>query len=374
MRSLCAWTAFFLALSLSAGTPLGADDGPRIYGSGPGAGRDDVRSGGSFRGGQSGGRHFGHHHRGSGFHYHASSAFIPASPNGFSFFFGPFAVGGWSHPYGANWYGGNWGSFGPSVWHFQPGGVQPFIENAPPLQEWMNEADEAWNAPLSDLPVEELPRRYVKPSSTAAQLRAIRLQHEGDLQMRNLQFTTAANRYGDAIAAAPDLAEPYFHLAVAEAARGNFREAVLQLKFGLQLDPTWPSSGESLDELIGEQNLLAKTQVKQRVLDWVQEDIRDPDRLFLMGALLHIDNDTGNAAQLLETAARLGGKKDYLAAFLDADATQAVAVPAANVDQPQQGGVLPPPPPAPNEPIPAAPTPPAPSASEPVLPPPPVLN
>ena len=373
MRFTRAWTAFLLALSLSIVTQSGADDGPRIYGSGrvPGAGRDDGRSGGSYHGGHPGGRHYGHGHRGAGYHYHASSVIFPPTTTsyGFSFFVSPFAVGTFHHPYGAYV-----APIGASVWHYQPGGVQPFIENAPPLQEWMNEADDAWNAPLSDLPVEELPRRYVKPSSTEAQLRAIRLQHEGDLQMRNLQFTTAANRYADAIAAAPDVAEPYFHLAVAEAARGNFREAVLQLKFGLQLDPSWPGSGESLDELIGEQNLLAKTQVKQRVLDWVQEDIRDPDRLFLMGALLHIDNDTENAASLLETAARLGGKKDYLAAFLDADATQAVAVPAANADQPPHGGVLPPPPPAPDEAIPATPTPPAPRATEPVLPPPPVLN
>ncbi len=352
-------------------TSLAAHAQDRVYGSGN-RGWHGQRGGGHDHSGHDhyGHDHYGHHHHG-GRHYHSSSFFVApyAYPYGYSAYFGPYDFGAYgAYPYGAYGY-----PVGPNVGYYQPGSVQPFIENAPPLQEWMNEADEAWNAPLSDLPVENLPRRYVKPSSTEAQLRAIRLQHEGDLQLRNLQFTTAVRRYTDAIAAAPDLAEPYFHLAVAEAARGDFRTAVLQLKYGLQLDPDWPSSGESLEELLGEQNLLAKTQIKQRVVDWAQADVRDPDRLFLLGALLHIDNDAERAQILFETAARLAGKKEYLAAFLDADPAQAVAVPRES--EPAQGGVIPPPPPAPaDEAPPATPAAPALRSSEPVLPPPPVLN
>jgi hypothetical protein len=325
--------------------------------------RDWGHSGGSYRGGGHH-HHHDHHHGGGGRHYHSSSFFV-LPPYGYGYSgYDPFDYGPYGYPYGG---GGYSFPFAPPVYYYQPGGVQPFVENAPPLQEWLDEADARWNAPLDDLPVEELPRRYIKPSSTEAQLRAIRLQHEGDLQLRNLQFTMAVRRYSDAIATAPDVTDPYFHLAIAETGRGNYREALLQLKYGLQLNPKWPSSGETLDQLLGEDNLLAKTQIKQRVLDWVQEDIRDPDRLFLMGALLHIDNDVERGAVLLETAARLGGMKDYLATFLDADAPQAVAPQGADV-------VVPPPPPAPDEPADAGPAAAVPRAAEPVLPPPPVLN
>lgn len=341
--------------------------------------RGGPHSDGRYHGG---GRHHhhdhdhGHHHHGGGYHYHSGSVFLPpygfGDPYGYSAYFGPFDYGAYDfHPYGINDY-----PFGPQVFFYQPGGVQPFMANPPPLQEWLDESEAQWNAPLDELPVEEFPRRYVKPSSTEAQLRAVRLQHEGDLQLRNLQFTTAVRRYEDAIAAAPDVTDPYFHLAIAETGRGNYREAVLQLKYGLQLNPQWPSRGETLDELLGEGNLLAKTQIKQRVLDWVQEDIRDPDRLFLMGALLHIDNDAERGAVLLETAARLGGMKDYLAAFLDAEAPQAAA-PGRDGAVATPGDVIvppPPPSPSPDEPAHAGPAAAAPRAAEPVLPPPPVLN
>ena len=90
---------------------------------------------------------------------------------------------------------------------------------------------------------------------------------------------------------AQDRAEPYFRLGLAKAAISRFDDAVLNLKLGLQLDNDLPQTGPQLVDLFGEHNLLPKTQFMHRLLTWVREDIRDPDRLFLLGVVLHMDND-----------------------------------------------------------------------------------
>lgn len=223
------------------------------------------------------------------------------------------------------------------------------LEHQAAMQDFLQQERGVWDSPLESLPVEELPRRFIKPSSDAAKLRSIRVQHEGDLHFRALDYSAAARDYQRSLAAAQDRPEPYFRLGLTDAARGNFRNAVLQLKLGLQLAPRWPHEGERFDDLIGEQNLMAKTLIKQRVVDWVQEDIRDPDRLFLLGVLLHIDGDAERAAILFETAARLGGMKQHLHAFLNPAPGGELAGPPDDRGRP--GGVpQPEPPPRPEPP------------------------
>jgi hypothetical protein len=236
------------------------------------------------------------------------------------------------------WYGGAAFVYvPPTVFQGQPASFQPLATGSPQFQEWIDENRRAWHDPLETFPIEQLPRRFIKPSSTEARLQSMRLQHLGDLSLKNLQYGTAAGKYEQAIAAAPDRADPYFRLGIAEAARSRFDVAVRQFKLGLQLDTTWASTGATLDELLGAGKLLPKTEIKQRIVDWTWEDIRDPDRLFLLGVIQHLDGDAESARVLFETAARLGGMKEHLAAFLRTG--QVAANPAA-----QPTAVEPPPP------------------------------
>jgi hypothetical protein len=254
---------------------------------------------------------------------------------------GGFGCGGYFFSPGSFWYAPPvYGAFvyvPPTLFLGQPGALQPLATGSSQFQEWIDENRRAWQDPLEAFPIEQLPRRFIKPSSTEARLQSIRLQHLGDLSLKNLQYGTAAGKYEQAIAAAPDRADPYFRLGIAEAARSRFDAAVRQFKLGLQLDPAWASTGATLDELLGDGKLLPKTEIKQRIVDWTWEDIRDPDRLFLLGVIQHFDGDAESAHVLFETAARLGGMKEHLSAFLRTG--QVAANPAA-----QPTAVEPPPP------------------------------
>jgi tetratricopeptide (TPR) repeat protein len=243
----------------------------------------------------------------------------PGGSNGGGYYFR--AGSAWYLPYDS--YGAliDYGALYPAppvLVPYQPEIYQPFPAGDPQLQQLIDEQRGAVDEPAVTFPVEELPKRFVQPSTPAAKLRSVRLEHEGDLQLQDLQFAVAARRYREALAAAEDRPEPYFRLAFAEAALGDFSEAVRLYKLGLQLDPAWPDHGESLNDLLGQQNLLGKTQVKQRVAEWTSGNVRDPDRLFLLGVLLHKDETADKARILFETAALLSGGKPYLTAFLDA--------------------------------------------------------
>lgn len=236
-------------------------------------------------------------------HYYAGSAFCGP------YLYPPVYYGGYDYGYA----GSGYASPMPLINSIQP---QIPADHQAVLQEWMQDNHRQWKSPLETMPVEQLPRRFIKPSTAAAKANSIRLQHAGDLQFEQLDFSNAVSNYQDAVLAAQDRSEPYFRLALAKAAINRFEEAAQNFKLGLQLDGDWPQTGPQLIDLFGEHNLLPITQLKHQVLNWVQEDIRDPDRLFVLGVVLHMDNDAERAAEIFETAARLGGMKQYLHAFL----------------------------------------------------------
>ncbi|REJ93894.1 MAG: hypothetical protein DWQ34_09495 [Planctomycetota bacterium] len=286
---------------------------------------------------------------GGGFLWGAGYRYDPLiTPSGFGYYSAPNIPPAY-YGYGA------YGVYGPAI-DAPPGfsdlrePLQPALPGRQQMQEWLQEDREAWEAPLETLPVEELPKRFLRPSSDEAKRKSIRRQHEGDLQLAALQYTVAARRYRDAVGTAPDRAAPYFRLGIAETGRGEFDEAARNFKLGLQLDPDWPADPEQLSALLGEHNLLAKAQFTQRLLDWVKLDIRDPDRLFLLGVILYIDDDAERALEVFETAARLGGMKEYLAAFLMQTDTEVVAAPEE--ENATGDGVFVPPPPTPDTTLP----------------------
>ncbi len=154
------------------------------------------------------------------------------------------------------------------------------------------------------------------PSTPEATMRSVRAERRGDEWFRQQQYSQAHERYEHAISLAEDRPEPWFRKAFALAALGHFYPAARTIQRGLEVDPDWPSKGESLDSLFGPDNVLAKTALLHRVSSWVRADVRDPERLFLMGVLLHFDNQRDKSPVFFDAALRLAGHGDHLMAFL----------------------------------------------------------
>lgn len=190
-------------------------------------------------------------------------------------------------------------------------------------------------------PDEETVIRPVSGSSRIGKERSKQLQAEGDRWLHEGQHVKAYLRYLEAQREAEDRGEIYFRQAFVLVAMGRYSHAVSKLKRGLQVDPKYPQTGPTLDQVYGVENLEQKMDYLQRVADWADAEVRDPDRLFLVGVMLHFDEDS-RAAEFLSAAGKLGGRGPHLQTFLQAPGSppkEAPAAPAVN------RRVLPPPPP-----------------------------
>ncbi len=163
------------------------------------------------------------------------------------------------------------------------------------------------------------------PSTVAQRQNSVHLQGQGDIWFRQQNFLNAYARYKQAAAAAPDLAAPHFRMAYALMALQRYELAVPELQRGIKLDPQYPLRGENPAQVYGEANRLGAAALPQAVAAWARKDIRSPDRLFLLGALLMISGDQARARILLETAVDFGGPADHLTAFLNLGQEPAVA-------------------------------------------------
>ena len=165
-------------------------------------------------------------------------------------------------------------------------------------------------------PPQDNPPLFLKVSNAEQRRRSLRAQAQGDEQFRRLQFLPAVGRYRQAAEAASDLAEPRLRLAWALVSLGEFGQGVEHLKRGFRLDPDWAAHGPGLSELLGPGQHLAADTILHRVAGWVREDIRDPDRLLLLGVLLHFREDAEQAREVLTTAAALAGESSTARQFL----------------------------------------------------------
>jgi len=159
-------------------------------------------------------------------------------------------------------------------------------------------------------------------SSPAAQAASVRFQAQGDEQLAKLNYLAATERYRKSIQAARDRATPQYKLAFTLTARSKFAEAIDAFKEATRIQPRWPQTSTSLDAMLGGAQL-EKTLVKQRVADWVVRDSRDPNRLFLLGVMLHLDNDP-RAQTMFETAVAIAGPEPHLVAFMTPTAVEPV--------------------------------------------------
>jgi hypothetical protein len=219
--------------------------------------------------------------------------------------YGQPVAGGFAYPMGP---ASGYGTFGPSGADWDP-------YSNPLLQATMIENQLRWGTALPPGYPEARTRSRPRPSSPDQKAKSLRAQAQGDVWMKKLRFLNAYERYKVAQSAASDRPEPYFRLGFSLAAVGNFDSAVKYFKQGLDVDPQWPTHADRLDALFGEDNRLSVLTLIERAGGWVREDIRDPDRLFLMGVVLHADGDT-RASEFFEAAYRLGGSGDHLLAFL----------------------------------------------------------
>jgi tetratricopeptide (TPR) repeat protein len=213
---------------------------------------------------------------------------------------------------------------------------QPF---APPLADALRENAERWGPELPPArpdPV-TLP---VAPSSNEAKLKSLRAVQDGDADLQNQQWLQAYMDYKRAVQAAPDSARAYFRQGLALSAVQHYDSAAFSFKRALALDPALPKSGEDLEQIFGPGSDIARHAILLKIADWVRQDVRDPDRLFVFGVWLHFSHDA-RATEVFETGYRLTGRGQHFLAFLKADDQPLPAAPQPPADP---GPQLPPPP------------------------------
>lgn len=191
-------------------------------------------------------------------------------------------------------------------------------------------------------PDDETVVRQVSGSSRAGKERSKQFQAEGDRWLRDGQNVKAYLRYLEAQREAEDLGEVYFRQAFTLVAMGRYSHAVSKLKRGLQVDPQSARTGKTLDEIYGVENVDQKVEYLQRVADWVNAEVRDPDRLYLMGVMLHFDEDS-RASEFINAAWKIAGKGQHIQAFLQSPGSPPKELPAAPVAN-ARAVPLPPPP------------------------------
>lgn len=206
-------------------------------------------------------------------------------------------------------------------------GTLPTLPNSPQFND-----PAASNVPLNNALQNDLERwndknylpepsrkiqKYIVPSTRHARELSLRNQVKGDEYFKKLDYRRAYERYKLAASLTKDLATPHFRKGFSLVALGQYDRAAFEFKQGLELDPAWPSTGESLDELFGAEHAIARDSMVHQVAEWVKKDIRDPERLFVFGVVLHFNGQIEEAHDVMETAARLAGRGDHFLAFLN---------------------------------------------------------
>ncbi len=88
--------------------------------------------------------------------------------------------------------------------------------------------------------------------------------------------------------------------------KGRLVEAADTFEEAAAFDPGLPWRAAKLDDILGVENRLGKEQLKEAVVQWANNDVRDAKRLFLLGVMMHLDNDP-RSREILEAASKFGG-------------------------------------------------------------------
>jgi len=279
----------------------------------------------------------GHHHGGGG-HYHGGGlrgGYGGAYWDGYGF--PNYGVSGFSYGvpgYGFNYYSGpsNWGplinppiyAFGPySSWPgygpvgyglgYYPGYYVDPINNQYLQQQYNND----WtilSARLADLATRNVAEPTAGatavpiPSTPELMIKSLRFQAQGDEAFAKQDYQRAYDRYKQATLTAKDNGSAQIRMGYTLVAIGQYSRAIEYFKRGLFVDPALAITGPAPSELYGDNNLAWASHLS-KVTEWVREDIRDYERVFLLGTLLFFDGDT-RARELLEKAYQLSGGRE----------------------------------------------------------------
>lgn len=169
--------------------------------------------------------------------------------------------------------------------------------------------------PFPQMPPRAIPRQPAE-SSPAARRMSLEQQKLGDEKLRLQQWGQAYVHYRNSAELAPERPEAQFRLGLTYAALKQYASAVRAFKRSLDIDPTLPQSGETFATMFGADSKVIQTQVIPHVADWAGENLQDPDRLFVLGVLLHFAEDP-RGSEIMEAALRTtGGNNDYITAFV----------------------------------------------------------
>ena len=198
------------------------------------------------------------------------------------------------------------------------------------------------NSPPFNLSVEPVPplaasfepsRVPVAASTPAARLRSLNHQARGDQRLRQQKWSEARAAYRSSVDVAPDRAEAHLRLGLCLVAIQRYDSAVHEFKRALFLDPSISEQKSIIKPLFGPDSQLVRASIFSKLTDWVHEDYRDSDRLFLMGTMLQFEGDS-RAVEFFEGAQRMkrNGDASHLALFAHHH-NVALQAPAADPDQ-----------------------------------------
>ncbi|HET6424277.1 MAG TPA: tetratricopeptide repeat protein [Planctomycetaceae bacterium] len=189
----------------------------------------------------------------------------------------------------------------------------PALLNAPLADAW-RENQLRWGTDLPPSKPDPITRPAL-PSSTEAKLRSVRAQMNGDEHLRQQKWQHAYVEYKKAVEAADDRADAHFRLGIALVTIQHYDTALIAFQRALHLDPQLPQSGLTLRSLYGENSDLTINSIISRMTSYAEQDIRDPNRLFLLGVMLHFHGDP-RAREILDVGYRLAGRGSHFLAFL----------------------------------------------------------
>jgi tetratricopeptide (TPR) repeat protein len=157
------------------------------------------------------------------------------------------------------------------------------------------------------------------PSTAAARMKSVEQQTRGDRFMREQKWSDAKAAFTNAVKSAPDRAGAHYRLALSNVAIKRYDAAISEFKLALILDPALPTTATKLDAICGPDGNIAVSAMISRLGEWVGEDLRSSDRLFLLGVVLFLNRDArANDAFQAALRADKTGEVSHITAFLAA--------------------------------------------------------
>ncbi|MCA9093618.1 MAG: tetratricopeptide repeat protein [Planctomycetaceae bacterium] len=164
------------------------------------------------------------------------------------------------------------------------------------------------NNELRDAPPEPQlvqPADQFRKSTPKDVQQALAWSEQGDHFRTGGQYREALDSYRRSIGIAEDQPAEHLKYGILLANERQYREAANELRAAMTLDPKIGESAESLKGFFGPNADQTIRNLLQSTAQWARGDIRDPERLLLVGTLLLLNGDRAQAEVPLRSAERL---------------------------------------------------------------------